>query len=260
MAKKQNDRVLKDIKAALKLFPKIVKQKETAYREKARVLKNFAPLARELFKLTRGKTSEKLHPWRRCRTNPSRKDQLYPDEMMAIANEHFSGVEELPASDKLDQSAGHDFDRIIAGWTRYWNDVLKPETPLDPNLVKALISTESDFDVKAKALASPGNFAHGLMQVTDETIAILKSQRGELKDFLIHIDQGDAYDPNLNICAGIRWLFHKKTLLEKKRKKSVSWESAIMDYKGYTKGLRNKEQRATQQWNKTGQAAFRGQK
>jgi hypothetical protein len=29
---------------------------------------------------------------------------------------------------------------------KYWNEVLKPETPLDPNLVKALIATESAFE------------------------------------------------------------------------------------------------------------------
>lgn len=59
MAKRSSERTLKDIKAALKIFPKIVKQKEKAYREKEKVLKNFAPLARELFKLTQGRANNR---------------------------------------------------------------------------------------------------------------------------------------------------------------------------------------------------------
>ncbi|HMN68634.1 MAG TPA: hypothetical protein PKC28_08850 [Bdellovibrionales bacterium] len=52
MAAKQNKQTLKDIKAALKIFPKVVKDKEKAYRENEKVLKNFGPLSKKLKKLT----------------------------------------------------------------------------------------------------------------------------------------------------------------------------------------------------------------
>ena len=60
----------------------------------------------------------------------------------------------------------------------------------------------------------------------------------KLRDFLIDIDQKDAIDPNLNICAGVRWLFHKKKLLEHKLKRSASSQEAVMEYKSYTKELK----------------------
>lgn len=179
-----------------------------------------------------------------CRTNPSKKDQIYSDEIHAIADKYFFEVTDLPTPDKLGQSNGNDYDRIIAGWTQYWNEVLSPEISLDPNVVKALISTESDFHEKSKNRVSKGNFARGLMQITDETIDILKSERGELKDFLVNIDQKEAFDPNLNICAGIRWLFHKKKLLEHKLSRKASWEEATMGYKSYTKKLKKGEKKA----------------
>ena len=141
-----------------------------------------------------------------CRSNPSKKDQLYPDEIRGIAKGHFGRLRKLPAPNKLGRANGNDYDRTIAGWTKYWNEELKPSDPLDPNLVKALISTETDFRQDKKVLASKGNWARGLMQITDETIKILKEEKGEVKDFLVNLDQNKAYDPNLNICAGIRWL------------------------------------------------------
>lgn len=47
------------------------------------------------------------------------------------------------------------YDPLIAEWTQYWNDILKPHEPLDPNLVKALIYTESGF--KPTILADPND-------------------------------------------------------------------------------------------------------
>ncbi len=185
-----------------------------------------------------------------CRTNPSRKDQLYPDEIHEMANSHFGRLKKLPTPDKLGSSFGNHYDKIIAGWTKYWNDVLNPQELLDPNLVKALISTESDFSPKRKVLASKRNWARGLMQVTDETIKILKDETGELKNFLINLDENKAYDPNLNICAGIRWLFHKKKLLEYKLKRSVTWEEAAMEYKSYTEKIKRGEKSAIKQRDK----------
>jgi hypothetical protein len=185
-----------------------------------------------------------------CRLNRSKKDQIYSDELQKIAQEHFSRLKKLPTPDKLGHSNGNDYDRIIAGWTKYWNEILKTKVPLDSNLVKALIRTESDFKEKNKVLASKGNWARGLMQVTDETIEILKNEKGELKDFLVDIDQKEAYDPNLNIAAGVRWLFHKKHLLESRLKRDVSWEEAAMEYKAYTKDIKMGKKSAIKQRDK----------
>lgn len=38
-----------------------------------------------------------------------------------------------------------EFDLHIRGWVRYWNEIFHPQEPLDPNLVKALIASESSF-------------------------------------------------------------------------------------------------------------------
>ena len=187
-----------------------------------------------------GKTTVTGH----CRTNPSRKDQIYALELTDIAKNYFEGVDSLPAPDNLGYRKGSDYDRLIAGWTKYWNEVLKPENPLDSNLIKALIATESDFDPMAIALASKGNWARGLTQVTDQTLKILSDEKGEIRDHLVNIDQKEAYDPNLNIATGIRWLFHKKHLLESRVGRPVSWEDAVMEYKSYTKDIATKKPKA----------------
>ncbi len=180
-----------------------------------------------------------------CRTNPSKKDQLYPDEIHEIANNYFTPLQNLPSPDPLKRDDGNKYDQIIAGWTQYWNEVFESTDPLDPNLIKALISTESDFKKNAKVLASKGNWARGLTQITDQTIEILKDEKGELRDFLINLDENKASDPNLNICAGIRWLFHKKKL-----KRTASWEEAVIEYKSYTEKLKKGEKSALKQWDK----------
>ena len=185
-----------------------------------------------------------------CRDNPSRKDQIYPEEIQKIALKHFNKLKYLPVSDNLDRKKGNDYDKLIAGWTKFWNEVLKTDESLDLNLVKALVKTESEFKEKAKNRAGKRNWARGLMQLTDETIKILKDEKGELKDFLVNIDQNDANDPNLNICAGIRWLFHKKKLLEHKLHRKVSWEEAVMEYKSYTRDLKMGKNRAMEQRDK----------
>lgn len=281
MASNSSKRTLNDIAKAIELFPKIIAKKKRAHKHKQAILKHFAPLTHELARKESQRIAKNPHPWRacpvgqhwvsthplhvpisaknptgvtirdgHCRNNPSGKDQIYAEEMMKIATEHFGQITKRPTPNSLGSDHGNDFDELIAGWTQYWNEVLKPKTPLDPNLIKALISTESDFKVSARALASKGNWARGLLQVTDKTLSILKDEKGELKNFLVNIDEGDAHDPNLNISAGIRWLFHKKELLEKRRKKAVSWEDAIMNYKGYTKALKSKDRSATAQWTK----------
>ena len=87
-----------------------------------------------------------------CAKNPSGKDQLYPDEIAEISINQFKDLKNKPCDLNLGfKKNGNSYDDLIAGWTQYWNEVLQPITPLDPNTVKALIASESSFDPKALA-------------------------------------------------------------------------------------------------------------
>lgn len=168
-----------------------------------------------------------------CANNPSRKDQLYRDEIQLITQKHFWRLKGLPTPNKLKYDNGNDFDPLIRGWVRYWNEVLKPKEPLDPDIVKALIATESGFNPNSWNKRKGPRAAYGLMQVLKPTISYLKEESNELKDHFITLDQNDLNDPNLNICAGVRWLFRKKEIAEARLKRPVSWWEAICVYKGY---------------------------
>jgi len=63
-------------------------------------------------------------------------------------------------------------------------------------------------------------------------------KRGELKDHLINIDRNDVYDPNLSVCAAIRWLFYKKDRASAKLGREATWEEAILEYKSFLKDYR----------------------
>ncbi len=170
-----------------------------------------------------------------CRVNRSRKDQIYREELLSIAEKHFSNVLLRPKADNLDYKyKGNRYDSLIAGWTQYWNEVLAPREPLDPNLVKALIATESGFDPKAKIKAGKkAGFARGLMQVTDWAVIILKDENGELRDHLIDLDQKDLNNASLSIAVGIRWLHRKRETASAKLKRRATWMEAAADYKSY---------------------------
>ncbi len=167
-----------------------------------------------------------------CAHTPSGKDQLYPDEIKEISNQHFSDLKNLPCSLALGFANGGKYDDVIAGWTQYWNDILKPVEPLDPNMVKALIATESRFLPSLLADKKKQNSARGLMQITNATRKILDDPTGEIKDHYITATREDLNDPSINICAGIRWLFRKKAWASKNLNHEASWEDAVAAYKG----------------------------
>jgi len=171
-----------------------------------------------------------------CASNPSGKDQLYPEEIQEIANQNFSNLKSKPCPIDLGyHQKGDRYDDLIAGWVQYWNDVIKPDDPLDPNLVKALIATESGFDPNQLANKKDSNSARGLMQITNATRKILGDEKGELKDHFLTVTKNELNDPAVNICAGVRWLFHKKTLLSSKLGRSATWLETIGSYKGTAK-------------------------
>jgi hypothetical protein len=119
------------------------------------------------------------------------------------------------------------YDDLINGWCAYWNDTLNPIEPLHPNFVKALIATESSFQENPKRTSKRP--AIGLMQIMPKTIHLLSSQSKELKDHFLELTEKDVLDPNVNICAGIRWLYRKYELSKMKNK---TWLAVLENYKG----------------------------
>ncbi len=81
-----------------------------------------------------------------------------------------------PKSGKLVNYKDADkFDDLIAVWTDYFNKKFPSDTLLDPNIVKALIGSESGFKL------DPQNpKAYGLAQITKETLKALHDSKGEV--------------------------------------------------------------------------------
>ncbi len=167
-----------------------------------------------------------------CRKNRTRKDHLYRDDIIEMAQRHFENLRGSPTANDLGfRNRGNKYDELIRGWTRYWNDILLPKDPLEPDLVKALIASESGFNPKEWNHRKGDNAAYGLMQVLNKSVQLLKNPK-ELRDHFVDLDNDDMTNPNFSICAGIRWLFRKKEILEKKVGQPVSWRDVVADYKG----------------------------
>ncbi len=263
---------LKLVKRALAVFPKIVKLHEQRAREKQKILKAFAPvtekLAQEIETARYLRFAEKVHAWRQCpvgyywvrvhdrtvrassknpsgitsvdghcRKNRGEKDELHADEILGINSRIVPESEWLPNPSNLGFKTklrnGTAFDEIIAIWTKYWNDIFKPTEPLDPDFVKALMASESDFAADTVTPAGKGQKAYGLMQLTGQTIKSLGGFKGELKDHLVVFTQADALNPAVNVAAATRWLFHKRERASKRLGRQATWEESLIEYKGY---------------------------
>ena len=129
------------------------------------------------------------------------------------------------------------YNDLITGWTAYWNDQFKIDPPLSPNLVKILIATESGFNPKAKNPNNPSKIgpARGRLQITVDTQNRLSGKGKELKDHFVVLVNEDIYDPNKNICAGVRWLFRKRETAKARLKYEPTWEDVLMEFKGRLK-------------------------
>ena len=261
MTEKEAKAKLKEIKKAMESFPREVRRQEWAHREEMKIRKAFGKLS--IASKKPKKLPTPIHPWRlcppgqfyrkkhsqrsytrangvqvrasihpnECVVNETGKDQLYAAEIQEIAARNFGVLKDLPTANALPEYKDEDkFNAFIAGWVKYWNDVLQPNDPLDVNFVKALIATESSFDPQSwNGLRGKGR-ARGLMQVTDGSVKLLSNRSKELKDHFVNLKVDDMLDPNLTICAGIRWLFRKKELVKSKK---PTWTEAVMVYKSY---------------------------
>jgi hypothetical protein len=171
-----------------------------------------------------------------CQLNSKRKSEFYTsDELREIAETHFKALvndpKAMPIPNSLNFPNGNKYDLLIAGWTKFWNEILKPEDPLTPDFIKALIATESSFNL-VKDQKSNDGAARGLIQVTESTRKILQNLKGELRNHHIEITADESRAPVTNIAAGIRWLHHKKLLAEYRLKRKITWEEAGAEYKG----------------------------
>jgi hypothetical protein len=119
-----------------------------------------------------------------CAENRSHKDELSFDEIQYITNTSFPSLVGSPTPHNLIKEFGKadNYDVEIRGWVKYWNDIFKLDDPLDPNLVKVLIATESSFDIEPKRTIKT---AHGLMQITNKTHRYLHDTKIELRDYLV---------------------------------------------------------------------------
>jgi hypothetical protein len=171
-----------------------------------------------------------------CRKNKKSKAEFYhADKLKLIAETYFSSLSSnkdfMPVPDPIGFPNGNKYDLLIAGWTKFWNEVLKPEDPLSPDFVKALIATESSFKL-VKDQSSNDGHARGLIQITESSRRILQDLKGEIKNHHIELSIEESRDPVTNIGAGIRWLHYKKIYAKRILKREATWEDAVIFYKG----------------------------
>ncbi len=178
-----------------------------------------------------------------CATNPSKKDILTFDEITTITKKYFHHLSGQPKANVLKGYSNADkFDSEIRGWTRYWNQIFSFPHPLEENLVKALIVSESSFDPQLDIPSGQDDGrTRGLMQITDATMHVLNDHHGELSDHLIHFDHRKLLDPSANICAGVRWLFRCMIIAKSKIGNDATWIDAVCRYKGKKMNSREME-------------------
>ena len=168
-----------------------------------------------------------------CAHNPTGKDQLYPEEMHEISEKYFGQFKATPLKTLSEyKRRGNRYDYLIQGWVQYWNEVLNPKKPIEPDLIKALVASESGFNPKAWNGLRGSARACGLLQVTDKSLRFLSDHFHELDDHFLNLTEDDMLDPNLAISAGVRWIFRKKQLAESKAKKAITWRDAVAAFKG----------------------------
>lgn len=169
-----------------------------------------------------------------CRKNPNRFDLLKAEEIEQISQNELFTNPRLKASIENMGFGGreHKYDHLINGWCAYWNDIIKPKDPLHPDFIKILIATESSFEINPPRTEK--HTAIGITQIMPRTIGLLSSRSSELKNHFLELTKEEVFDPNINICASIRWLFRKYELA-KRKKGNLSWLDALEEYKGILK-------------------------
>jgi hypothetical protein len=152
-----------------------------------------------------------------------------PQELHVIYKNYNRKKLKYPKSKKLEYEDSDKYDELIAVWTDYFNKKFSLQTPIDPDIIKALIGSESGFRIDPKENAT----AFGIAQITKQTFKTLQDPKGEAKDFIFSkFIQKDLKNPEVAILMAVRWLFRKKEMATKKLKKEPSVEEIILEYKG----------------------------
>lgn len=157
---------------------------------------------------------------------------LNRDEIETVLKNYNRKNSVYPTKGRLPQPDSDKYDDVIAVWVDYFNKKFNATQPLDPDVVKALIASESDFRKDP-----PGNpKATGIIQITPETFQYLQDPKGEAKEFIFKdIRKKDLKDPSINIPMGIRWLFRKNATARAKLGREPTHEELILEYKGLLK-------------------------
>ena len=135
-------------------------------------------------------------------------------------------------------SQGNQYDDLIQFWLDYWTSQgLRFPDDLDPLMVKALISVESEFKPDAES-TDPKSTASGLMQVTDQSLRVLggfpnKKKWIEARKHLIHVTKKDKFDPVVSIALGTRLLAHKFSQIPKQYPKNA--KGTMIGYHSFDK-------------------------
>ncbi len=168
---------------------------------------------------------------------------LSTDDVRSITATHDRKGLVYPTNDDLTFKDGNKYDELIAIWVDYFNKkfgATPPNAPLDPDVIKALIASESEFKKDPK-----NNQAFGITQITPSTLKALLNPEGEAKEFIFKgVRQKDLKDPEIAVPMGIRWIFRKKRLAEGKLGRSPTPEEIILEYKGLLKSSTGYQQRA----------------
>lgn len=158
---------------------------------------------------------------------------LDPDEINSIFTNYDRNGLIYPSPGKLSTYKNSDkYDEVIAVWTDYFNLKFNADPSLDPDIVKALIASESGF----RADPRENKKAFGISQITPSTLKILQDPNGETKEFIFNkIRQKDLKDPNIAIPMSVRWLFRKRATAMNQLKRVPEHEELILEYKGLLK-------------------------
>lgn len=157
---------------------------------------------------------------------------LNAEEIKSLFKDYDRTNLTFPTPNNLGYKSGNAYDETIAVWVDYFNKKFNAAPALDPDVIKALIASESGFDKDP-----PGNkVALGIAQITKATLKVLQDSTGETKDFIFDdIRQKDLKDPDIAIPLAVRWLFRKREAAFKKLKREPSVEEIVLEYKGLLK-------------------------
>lgn len=168
---------------------------------------------------------------------------LDPKEIKSVFENYDRKNLVYPTKGRLGQENSDSYDENIAVWCDYFKKKFDSDI-LDPDVVKALIASESDF---RKDPRNPK--AIGIAQITPATFEAVQDPKGEVKEFIfLDILKKDLKNPSIAIPIAVRWLYRKRRLAEGKLGRSPNAEELILEYKGLLKSKTLYKKRAIEKF------------